>query len=102
MRHCFYPKFKTRTQKLFFLQRPSTTLEEAEMHTKLKESVPEPKTFDRFDELFDALKKLQPASQPAPSPDVPSYAMTPNPYDSTSRPSHGNHSLNRDDIAQMI
>ena len=71
------------------------------MHAKLKESLAEPKPNERFDELLDALQKLEAPSQPPPSPVVASYTMPTHLYHNAPRP-HGNQSLNRDEIAQMI
>ena len=51
------------------LQRPDS-LEEAETHAKLKESLPDPKPADRTDEILNALAKLQTQT---PSPVVAGY-----------------------------
>lgn len=51
------------------LQRP-TSFEEAEMHAKLKESVPDPKPTDRTDEILKALAQLHEKSDPKPKPAI--------------------------------
>ena len=79
------------------LQRPAS-FEEAEMHAKMKESLPDPKQVDRTDEILHALAKLN--KPPSPTPIVAAYAP-PN-ADQRTHPPQGNHSLTRDDITQIV
>ena len=56
-------------KNLVILQRP-TSFEEAEMHAKLKESVPDPKPRDRTNEILKALAQLQEKTATKPKPTI--------------------------------
>lgn len=84
------------------LQRPDS-LEEAERHAKLKESLPDPKPADRTDEILNALAKLQtPTQTPSQQPVVAAYTPPNNEQQTHVRPFHNTQQLTRDDIAQVV
>lgn len=97
----FIRNLRPELRNYVLLQRPDS-LEGAEMHARLRESLPDPKPPDRFDELLDAIKTLQTAPKWKPMPVVAAYATPSNHYDNTPRPSRDNQSVNRDEITQMI
>ena len=97
----FIQNLKPELKHYVILQRPET-LEQAEMHARLKESLPDPKPVDRFDELLDAITKLHTAPKPTPSPVVAAYRPPTRPTDSLPHPSQHNQSISRDDVTQMI
>ena len=51
------------------LQRP-TSFEEAELHTKRKESAPDPKLTDRTDEILKVFAQLHEKTAPKPEPAI--------------------------------
>lgn len=84
------------------LQRPEN-LETVEMHTRMKESLPEPKTADRTDEILSALAKLQNTEATTRhSPTVASYGTPTQQLDHMSRAPRHNQSITRDEIIQII
>lgn len=84
------------------LQRPDS-LEEAERHAKLKESLPDPKPADRTDEILNALAKLQtPTQTPSQQPVVAAYTPPNNEQQTHVRPFPHTQQLTRDDIAQVV
>lgn len=80
------------------LQRPDS-LEEAERHAKLKESLPDTKPADRTDEILNALAKLQ--TQPQP-PVVAAYTPPSNEQQTHVHPFQNTQPLTRDDIVQVV
>ena len=97
----FIQNLRPELKNYVLLQRPHS-IEEAEMHAKLKESLPDAKPSDRFDELLSAIKNLQPSATPTPAPVVASYAPPTYLQDNSPRPFRDNPSLSRDEISQMI
>ena len=84
------------------LQRPES-LEAAEMHACMKESLPEPKIVDRTDEILSALSKLQNAQTTTPrTPTVGSYGPHTQKPDHVPRASRENQPITRDEITQVI
>ena len=80
------------------LQRPDS-LEEAEMHAKLKESLPDPKPADRTDEILNALAQLQ---TKATTQVVAAYTPPSNERQTHERSFQSTQQLTRDDITQII
>ena len=74
------------------------TLEEAENHAKLKESVPEKKTDDRIDEI---LKAIAPIVKQAQTPTVAAYES----YNNSQNPTRANREnppISKEDTAQIV
>lgn len=93
----FIQNLRTELKNHVLLQRP-TSFEDAEMRAKMKESLAEPKLVNCTDEILHALAKLQ--KPQAPATIVAAYAPPSN--DQRPHPPHGNHSLTRDDVTQII
>ena len=94
----FIQGLKPELKSFVILQRP-TSFEEAEMHAKLKESVPEPKPVDRTDEILKALAHIQ---QTAASKENSSVAAFDRYENTHSKPVPGDHPVTRDDIARIV
>lgn len=87
------PELKT----YVILQRPEI-LGLAEMHAKLKESLPDPKPLDRFDELLEAITKLHTTPKPIPSTAFAAYGPPTPHVDSLPHPARNSQPLTQDDI----
>ena len=93
----FVQGLKPEIKSYLVLQRPGT-LEEAENHAKLKESVPEKKTDDRIDEI---LKAVAPLVKQAQTPTVAAYDSYGNSQNPT-RAHRENQPISKEDIAQIV
>ena len=93
----FVQGLKPEIKNYVVLQRPGT-LEEAENHAKLKESVPEKKTDDRIDEILKAIAALVKQAQ---TPTVAAYDSYSNPQNPT-RAQRENQPISKEDIAQIV
>ena len=65
----FIQSLRADLKNFVILQRPKS-FEEAEMHAKLKDPVPDPKPTDQTDEILKALAQLQEKSDPKPKPAI--------------------------------
>ena len=93
----FVQGLKPEIKNYVVLQRPGT-LEEAENHAKLKESVPEKRNDDRIDEI---LKAMAPLVKQAQTPTVAAYES----YNNSQNPTRANREnppISKDDIAQIV
>ena len=94
----FFQGLKSELKSFVILQRP-TSFEEAEMHAKLKESVPEPKPVDRTDEILKALAHMQQTAASRENSSVAEFDR----YENThSKPVPGERPVTRDDIARIV
>ena len=94
----FIQGLKPELKSFVILQRP-TSLKEAEMHAKLKESVRKPKPVDRTDEILKALTHMQ---QTAVSRENLSIAAFDRYENTNSKPVSGERHVTRDDIARIV
>ena len=94
----FIQGLKPELKSFVILQRP-TSFEEAEMHAKLKESVPEPKPVDRTDEILKALAHMQQTAAARENSSVAAFER----YENThSKPVPEERPVTRDDIAKIV
>ena len=82
------------------LQRPGT-FEDAEMHAKLKESLPEQEKTDRTDEILRALAKLQQTTDNKLTPPLAAFGNCP-PSPSQGRVCNNSTFLDNSDLERMI
>ena len=80
------------------LQRPKS-FEEAEMHAKLKESVPDPKPADRTDEILKALAQLQEKTAPKPKSTI-AAADRYHPF--TDKAAGESRPVTREEVSQIV
>ena len=96
----FIQGLKPAIKNYVILQRPST-FEDAEMHAKLKESLPEPQPVDRTDEILQALAKMQTNGNNS-QPSVAAYNAPYNNNSSQGQEYKREKPLGREEIAEII
>ena len=85
--------------KNYVLLQRRDSMEEAKMHAKLKESLPDPKPTDHTEEILNTLSKLQ---TQMPTPVFAAYTPPGNEQQTHAHTFHNTQPLTRDDVTQII